>query len=536
MKKNDLREALRNVDGDLIKEAKRSGSGKNIRAITTAAVCVLVAVTVLTGVLAAAPVFRGTRQINNGSLPDNGSGINNGSGIKNGDDETMSGVYNDGVIGERKGWREGSDGVYYDYELSGEIPAPEPASSGDKAEYSGYHGDGYLSDIYPAPVEEGIGYFGGDYEIINARAGTLTAKEWRDTANIAEWYKLINDNNWYSIAEARKIFSNRVVKVKVTDGDAFCFNREVDLYEGDTLLASAKTDIYGSAVLCYNILSGKTAKPDRVEIMGNFYQLDGKNEITVNIEGAAQDTKKLDLMLMVDTTGSMGDELLYINEELKDMVTRIASEDEALSIRVSVNFYRDEGDEYIVKYYDFRTNVDECVAQISQEYASGGGDYPEAVHTALKNIVTGHQWRNDAVKLCFFVLDAPPHSEGEIPGIGEDIAESLVEAQKQGIRIAPVFCSGSDKETEYILRSFAVITGGTFIYLTDDSGIGGGHADPEVGESDVEYLNECMIRIALEYIGIDFTSRETVYPTHDKNPGNPDQIIEPEPSYDIDIG
>ncbi|MBR7077692.1 MAG: VWA domain-containing protein [Clostridia bacterium] len=520
MKKNDLREALRNVDPGLIKEAKHSGTGKNIRGITTAAVCVLVAVTVLAGVIAAVPVFRGNRLINNGGLNGHyGSGDNKGG-------ETMTGPFNDGVIGGGKNGGKGySDGAGYkdDYAWETEMPAPVPGSKGDIPTYSGYGGEGYTHEAFPS--EDAEYHIGGN--VIDAKAGTLTAKEWRDRANMTEWFKLINENNWYGIAEARKLFANRAVTVKVTDGDAFCFNRQVDLYDGDTLLATARTDIYGSAVLCYNILSGKAANPDRVEILGRSFALDGKNDITLDIAGAAQDTKKLDLMLMVDTTGSMGDELLYINEELKDMVTRISSKDESLSIRVSVNFYRDEGDEYVVKYYDFRTNVDDCVGQLSKEYASGGGDFPEAVHTALENVVTGHQWRNDAVKLCFFVLDAPPHTEGEIPGIGENIASSLTAAQREGIRIAPVFCSGSDKETEYILRSFAVITGGTFVYLTDDSGVGGHHEAPEVGESDVEFLNECMIRIASEYIGIGYEPPVVLHQGQDKNPGNQGIITDP---------
>ena len=75
-------------------------------------------------------------------------------------------------------------------------------------------------------------------------------------------------------------------------------------------------------------------------------------------------------------------------------------------------------------------------------------------------------------------------------------------AAEQGIRIIPVASSGVDGETEFLLRSWALMTGGTYIFITNDSGIGGGHKEAEVGEHTVEFLNECMIRVACEYCGI----------------------------------
>ena len=215
-------------------------------------------------------------------------------------------------------------------------------------------------------------------------------------------------------------------------------------------------------------------------------------------------------MLMIDTTGSMGDELEYIKAELYDVVERVAKADESLSIRVSVNFYRDEEDDYVVKYYDFRTDINDCIAQLKEQHADGGGDFPEAVHTALDNAVAGHKWREEAVKICFIVLDAPPHSESEIQGVNAELLKTVKAAAEQGIRIIPVASSGVDGETEFLLRSYALMTGGTYVFITDDSGVGYGHKEAEVGEHTVEYLNECMIRIVCEYCGI-YTGEKVPY-------------------------
>ncbi|MBQ4165009.1 MAG: hypothetical protein IJD85_01645, partial [Oscillospiraceae bacterium] len=69
-----------------------------------------------------------------------------------------------------------------------------------------------------------------------------------------------------------------------------------------------------------------------------------------------------------------------------------------------------------------------------------------------------------------------------------------------GIRIIPVASSGIDKTTEYLLRTMAFRTGGTYTFLTDDSGIGGGHIEPTIGDYEVEKLNDLMVRVIGEYL------------------------------------
>lgn len=49
------------------------------------------------------------------------------------------------------------------------------------------------------------------------------------------------------------------------------------------------------------------------------------------------------------------------------------------------------------------------------------------------------------------------------------------------------------------MREAAIYTGGTFIFITDDSGIGGSHHDPELPNATVELLNSLMVRLANGY-------------------------------------
>ena len=327
-------------------------------------------------------------------------------------------------------------------------------------------------------------------------AGTLTAGEWNDCAAFDEWLALLEQPYWRGIGERWRLEALHRVTARVTDETgAPCAGVPVELLGGGETLYAACTDETGTAYLYYNVDGAEQTVPERVragDVETNV--TDGAAELTLPVRAEAP--SKLDLMFMVDATGSMGDELAYIKEELADVVSRV-EEATGCAVRTSVNFYRDTQDEYIVRYFDFKT-VEQSLQDIAPQTAEGGGDYPEAVHTALDNAVNGHVWDEDAVKLCFLVLDAPPHDEADVKA---QLRTLLPEAAAQGIRVIPVVSSGADGTTEYLCRTFALLTGGTYVFLTDDSGVGGEHLEPTVGAYTVEPLNDCLVRIIQRYCG-----------------------------------
>ena len=205
-------------------------------------------------------------------------------------------------------------------------------------------------------------------------------------------------------------------------------------------------------------------------------------------------------MFVVDTTGSMGDELNYLKEEIKDVIERIDTDQK---IRLSLLFYRDEGDQYVTNFFDFTTNINEQINNINLQKSSGGGDFEEAVDVALNLGITQGSWNDYSNKILIHVLDAPPHSTKQNLNL---FANSLLTAAQKGIRIIPVASSGINKWTEFLLRTEALITGGTYTYITNHSGIGGDHIDATVGTVIVEYLNDMLVRLINEYYtGIETT-------------------------------
>lgn len=326
------------------------------------------------------------------------------------------------------------------------------------------------------------------------QSGTLTAGEIRDNGNYKEWLKAVSEWKQKGVdIEKWGLSTSERITVQ-TKGAAGAVVELLDA-QGKALYG-AVTNAKGTA---YLFTDGQAAiKTVSVRAGGKTAtaEYDGTDYI-FDFSNTAQQLNKLDLMFMVDTTGSMGDELEYLKVEIADVIKRISSNN--ISVRTSVNFYRDEGDEYIVKYHDFRTDSAEVQEIVGQQYAGGGGDYEEAVHTALGTALE-MKWEADSVKVMFLILDAPPHSDSEVI---DSVNNSIKRAAEQGIRIVPVASSGIDDITEWLLRSVALITGGTYTFLTDTSGVGNSHKQPSAEQYKEERLNDMMVRIALEYCGID---------------------------------
>ncbi|MFZ1467971.1 MAG: vWA domain-containing protein [Paracoccaceae bacterium] len=198
----------------------------------------------------------------------------------------------------------------------------------------------------------------------------------------------------------------------------------------------------------------------------------------------------LDLVLVVDTAGSMGDEIAFLQKELIGAVRSAASKAPGVSIRYGLVAYRDQGDAYVVQNYGFTSSGATMNGWLRGLSADGGGDYPEAAAAALKSGV-GLNWRRGrGERIVIQVADAPAH---------DDDAGAYLRAAKtaaaNGVQIFTLGASGVGPEAEYLMRQASVATGGRFIFLTDDSGVGNSHAEPTIPCYRVTKLSRLLTRI-----------------------------------------
>ncbi len=206
----------------------------------------------------------------------------------------------------------------------------------------------------------------------------------------------------------------------------------------------------------------------------------------------------LDVQLLLDTTGSMGDELEYLQSEFDAIAAQLRTRFPNVTPRWSLVVYRDHGDEYVTRAFDFTSDTKRFRADLRAQSAAGGGDTPEAVVEGMKSGLA-QSWRPAAnvAKVSFWVADAPAH-----PGEGRALAAAVREAKKKGVHVYPIASSDTDDTAEYQMRSTAQMTGGRYVFLTNDSGIGNAHAEPHIPCYNVTRLDDAIVRmISVELSG-----------------------------------
>ena len=140
----------------------------------------------------------------------------------------------------------------------------------------------------------------------------------------------------------------------------------------------------------------------------------------------------IDLVLVVDTTVSMKDDVSFIRNKLVPIVrSKIALFEE---FRIGIVLYRDYKEEYLTKKYTFDSDLDIIQGRLNRITVSGGRDLPEAVYEGLYEAVDQFDW-NASSKLIIQVGDALPHEEPR-GRITKDMVFS--DAREKGISIYPI--------------------------------------------------------------------------------------------------
>lgn len=337
------------------------------------------------------------------------------------------------------------------------------------------------------------------YEAIynaNIKAGILTGSVVFDNENYEFWNKLISNNQngkgLFEEYENKYSFNtkNRVriqvknapnVSVEMTDGSFATFTDA----NGYAYLYPEKIEDKYEVYITYNDVN-----KDKKKIKATI-----KNDDVISLTDKTYKNDVIELMFVIDTTGSMGDEINYLKVEIDDVISEIQEKNPNTIIKLALLFYRDKGDEYVTRYFDFTQDIQKQKNNLSNQNANGGGDFEEAVYKALGEAVD-KQWSSSSeTRVLVHVADAPSH-DNEV----KEWNKNVLKLTKKGIKVISVASSGIDKKTEYFFRSQSMITGGCYVYLTDDSGVGGTHieATTEV-KPVVEYLNKLLIRLINGY-------------------------------------
>lgn len=118
----------------------------------------------------------------------------------------------------------------------------------------------------------------------------------------------------------------------------------------------------------------------------------------------------VDLTFVVDTTGSMGDDIDAVKADMRTLQAHLAARNP--DHRIGVVAYRDLGDTYVSTIVQPLTpDDDDAHAAIDELTVAGGGDLREHVYAGLTTALTDQAWRPGVSQHIILMGDAPPHDD-----------------------------------------------------------------------------------------------------------------------------
>lgn len=281
--------------------------------------------------------------------------------------------------------------------------------------------------------------------------------------------------------------------VRISDG-------QQQIFEGATY-AGGRTIIFPRAIGISDAVSELQITVEKGQASASGRLVRGQDERpTIVLAGATAVSTplRLDVLFLLDATGSMGDEITQIQRTIDEIAARIDQFDPRPELRLGLVSYRDRGDAYVTNLdANFTADVPSFRQALLQVRADGGGDTPEDLNSGLEVAIRQMSWQPDSVRLMFLVADAPAHLDYAQEF---DYATAAREAVLKGIKIYPIGASNTSDVAEYQLRQLAQQTLGSFIFLTYQPGQSGGapgdtttlNVDPD--QFTVDRLDDIVVR------------------------------------------
>ncbi|TAL35127.1 MAG: VWA domain-containing protein [Spirochaetes bacterium] len=192
----------------------------------------------------------------------------------------------------------------------------------------------------------------------------------------------------------------------------------------------------------------------------------GKREIPIALDAprTAQKNVPLDIVFVMDTTGSMGEEIARLKDTIEIIKLNLTALPAKPAVRFGMVLYKDKDEEeYRTQVIPLTDNMDAFKRELDKVEASGGGDEPEDLQGALADLIGKIKWNPDGIRISLIITDAPPHLDY---GQEYTYAGAARDARAAGIKIFTVGTGGLPLMGEYILRQISQYTYAKYIFLT----------------------------------------------------------------------
>jgi len=177
----------------------------------------------------------------------------------------------------------------------------------------------------------------------------------------------------------------------------------------------------------------------------------------------------MEMVFVLDTTGSMGGLLTGAKERIWGIVNEVMQTSKLSSVKVGLVAYRDRGDQYVTQVLPLTEDLDKVYSTLMDYEAQGGGDEPENVRRALAEGVSKVGWSRSSsgnAQILFLVGDAPPHDYADEP----NPLTTTDLAVKQGIIVNTIQC-GNSAETRQVWEMIARRGQGQYFLIPQNGGV-----------------------------------------------------------------
>lgn len=183
----------------------------------------------------------------------------------------------------------------------------------------------------------------------------------------------------------------------------------------------------------------------------------------------AGDGKTLEMVFVIDTTGSMGGLIEGAKEKVWGIINDAMQKSSKPKVRVGLVAYRDHSDSYVTRVTPLTENLDEVYSNLMDYEARGGGDFPEAVGSGLADAVGKAGWskeRGDVAQIIFLVGDAPPQTANQEPAVLGVIAKAV----QHNMIVNTIQC-GANGDTKTAWQEIAQRGQGKYFAIAQDGGV-----------------------------------------------------------------
>lgn len=311
-------------------------------------------------------------------------------------------------------------------------------------------------------------------EPLERPVATLEAGEIDDNEQFGQFLQYASSGAPRALAEPLSGVRRRLV-VQVVDPDGRGVpDAEVRLLDGQQGL-SLRTDSSGQCVLLPALEAPSQAS---LRLRASCGGLTAEATVAADAEVACLTLPagaplpvphRLEVAILLDTTGSMSEEIDRLTATVDEVAERIAKLPGSPRLRLGLVLYRDRGSDYVTQVNSFTSDVEAFRRRLGEVTAKGGGDLPEDVCAALSAGLDELDWSGGrGVRLAFLIGDAPPHLEYD----GTDYVAAAQAYAASGIKLFTLSSSGNDDVGEWVWRWLALRTRGRFLFITKGGAAG----------------------------------------------------------------